>query len=48
MMAYVIAGIFVAFCTLVIFFALRVYKENRKLVHDKSDLMNEDEMSFRP
>ena len=47
MVAYVIAGIFLVFCTLVIFFALRVYKENRKMAPKKSDLSDEDEISFR-
>ena len=46
-MAYVIAGVFVVFCTLVIFFALRVYKENCKMAPKKSDLWDEDEISFR-
>lgn len=48
MMAYVIAAVFVLFCTVVIFFAMRVYKENCKMIPDKSDLMDGDEMRFRP
>ena len=41
-MANIIAGIFVAFCTLVILYAIGVYRENQKMAPKKTDLPDED------
>jgi hypothetical protein len=48
LMVYVISGIFIAFCTVVIFFAIRVFRENRKMAPKKRDGFNDDEIKFRP
>ncbi len=42
-MAYLIAGIFVVFCAVVIFFAIRIYKENRKMAAEQKDQLKDDE-----
>jgi hypothetical protein len=47
-MVYVISGIFIAFCTVVIFFAIRVFRENRKMAPKKRDAFDDDEIKFRP
>ena len=46
-MANIIAGIFVVFCTFVIFYSITVYKENCKLGPQKTDLAEEDEFRYR-
>jgi hypothetical protein len=45
-MAYIVAGIFAIFCTAVIVFGLRVFKENRKMGPKKNDRKDDDEISF--
>lgn len=49
-MAYLIAGIFVAFCAVVLFFAMRIYKENRKMAAEQKSLLEkeEDDTPARP
>jgi hypothetical protein len=47
-MAYVVAGIFVAFCTVVIFFSIRVFRENKRMAPKKKDAFEDDEFRFRP
>ncbi len=47
-MAYIVSGIFIAFCTVVIFFALRVFRENKKMAPKKRDAFDDDEIKFRP
>ena len=47
-MAYVVSGIFIAFCTVVIFFALKVFRENKKMAPKKKDMLDDDEIRFRP
>ena len=46
-MANIIAGIFVVFCTFVIFYSITVYKENCKLGPKKTDLADKDELGLR-
>lgn len=43
-MVYIIAGIFVALCIVVIIFGFRILKDTRKLHHKKDD----KEIRFRP
>ena len=47
-MVYIVSGIFIAFCTVVIFFAIRVFRENRKMGPKKSDAFDDEEIKFRP
>jgi hypothetical protein len=45
-MQYIIAGICIVFCIVVIVFGLKVLKESRKMEPKKKDTEDEDEIQF--
>ena len=42
-MVYIVSGIIIVFCIVVILFAIRIYKENRKLGPKKGEFFDDDD-----
>ena len=47
-MIYILAGICIAICIGVIIFGLKIYKENRKIMSQKKDFDDDDDILYRP
>ncbi len=47
-MIYILAGISMAICIGVIIFGLKIYKENRKIMSQKKNFDDDDDIIFRP